>query len=236
MIDFTYTISDSTEMNRREIRFVSSAALTICALSRVSRAGGRRDALGVTTHYVFPPEVECNIVAAVEQARVREVSTHDRAADANASAISAQAAKAEFMRIASAAKRLLSKKRKAEIDAVKVSITVRISQMYNKTEVITPQYVPAVSKALRAEGGRWESIVGVWYFEGNRVSELSKILPKLNRAAARYIADLAAGRVKKYEPRVYSDYSDQDLMWMSDDGLTSQIGMSAAQVRRELKI
>jgi hypothetical protein len=212
-----YEIGASEEMDRLKLVF-EDAAFGVRAMQGVNRVGGRRDASGKTTHYVFPPEVRGDVEAAIAKAVAREEA--QRVWEAAAPQREAEA---------KAAQKRAKAEAKAAADA---AVTAEIGKWTQDGAVcfLRIEYAKGAPLKLRAAGASWDSIGSVWVFPFSARPAVEKLLPKLK--------DLAMKQRKRdaQSARGLLDLSDDMLEQMANDGvLGNDINASGADLRREIR-
>ena len=196
MSDYTFVISVSDERDRLQIVFADAEAAAAFANLHIQRVGGRRDQAGVTTHHVFPAEVEATVRAGVVTLIQRE--TERLAWAAGAAARDAQAAADRKME--AARKRAEAKERKTRGDAIRTGIEVKMVSWDGRPAISSPFYAPAASKVLRAAGAEWNTNAKLWIFPRSaNTAAVQAILPKIRKALVDRKEGLDSGRIKPFE-------------------------------------
>jgi hypothetical protein len=176
MTDFSFTIGQSDEPNRLQATFVD-AGVGLRVSQIVQRVGGRRDAEGRTTHYVFPPEVEPAVRAAVADM----VEAPARAAAAEAALIAAAEARAADE------KRALAQATAALTGSAHATLACR-------AYVVRTPYDEEIVSLLRAvPGAKWNRDEKAWMVPAKNAVALAVAMPRITEISAR-LADEAAAR------------------------------------------
>lgn len=238
MNEYSFTISaddNANEPGRSRLEF-ANRGFGVFAMTNIPRVRCCRNADGIATHFTFPADAESDVRSAIEVAARKRDAQEVR--NAAAAAYEAEAAK----RAALAAEK--SARRMAELDALvesdPVSITFGVLTKYSNgwcdNDTLMMPYAAGAPSKIKACGGVWNEKSKVWVFAAHRKPEMVALVPELSRlVAAQRLKDAkAAGKPKTArKPRRDSEMDDSDLESMSDDGLTSRVGMTANEVRRE---
>jgi hypothetical protein len=175
MTDFGFTISDSDEPNRLQAVF-ADAGVGLHVSQLVQRVGGRRDAEGRTTHYVFPPEQEAAVCAAVADMIEAPV----------------RAAAAEAARAAAAEARAADEKRAMAEATASLAASAHATLAGRAYAVRTPYHEEIVSLLRAVPGAKWNRDEKAWLVPSKAAVELSRAMPRITEISARLAEEAAA--------------------------------------------
>lgn len=175
MTDFTFAIAASDEQDRLEVVFADDAVgLRVSQL--VQRVGGRRDTEGRTTHYVFPPEVETAVRAAV----------------ADMIEAPARAAAAGAARAAAAEARAADEKR-ALAEATASLAASDLAKLAGRAYLVRTPYDEEIVNLLRAvPGAKWNRDEKTWLVPAKNAVALAAAMPHIADISARLAEEAAA--------------------------------------------